>query len=1111
VNVPPAVRLAAVVTLLTLAGLARAEEKPSPALADFFEKEIRPLLVERCVNCHGGEKTRGGLTLTSRASLLEGGDHGPAAVPGDPDKSLLLQAVRQTGKLKMPPKEQLADAEVDKLARWVKLGLPWPDADKLGPATRPGQDYVITEEQRKFWSFQPVKPVPPPAVKDTTWPRCDIDRFLLAALEAKGLKPAPPADKRTLLRRATFDLTGLPPMPEEVDAFLKDESPGAFARVVDRLLASPAYGERWGRHWLDVARYTDSFDARILSGDGNTMDVPAAWRYRDWVVDAFNRDLPYDQFVIHQVAGDLLPSRDGGVNVEGTIATGLLAIGNWGGGDADKEKLLTDIADDQIDLVGRGFLGLTLACARCHDHKFDPIPTEDYYSLAGIFMSTHILENPGPKTNGPPMLRIPLETKEQMAKRTQHAARVAELEKLVQQTRDSQREAAARALLPQTERYLNAAWAYRQGGHGQSVGEFAAARKLDAEVLRRWLDYLGLGDYRLMTTPVSKVQGKEGLFGWKGAADNPSATINTTDKELAFLTIKMPPKTVAVHPGPSSGVAAAWRSPISGTVQVSGRVLDADGVCGDGIDFAVRLKQPGGVRELVTGSIPNGGAAKLSEGKGADSLASIEVKAGDVLLLVVLPKADYTCDTTVVELEVAEKDGKRTWSLTKDVVADPLEGGKGNPHSDGFGNREVWHFYDLADVKGAAVQAPPDSALAKWQAAAAKDDRAAVEKASAGVLQALASMDVLKGPDAALYKDLLSPRSPYWPSTGDDKALPAEARDQLAKLTAELDELKKNLASPPAFAHGVQEDGCPQSPQEGIHNVRVHVRGRYDRLGKEVPRRFPRILAGDDQTPIAEGSGRLQLAKWIASPDNPLTARVMVNRVWQHHFGEGLVRTPGNFGKLGQPPTHPELLDHLATLLVKSGWSLKALHREIMLSAAYQQSSSGDPQTQKADPDNLLVGRQNRQRLEAEAIRDSLLEVAGRLDRRLGGPASRDFELPRRTLYFMTVRSDRTSFRELFDAADPTAIIDKRVISTVAPQALWLMNHPFAGAQAKALAQRIVDGGGDDRAKVERLYLLLYGRPPREREVDIGMRLARQGWEGYCQVLLCANEFVYVD
>jgi hypothetical protein len=349
-----------------------------------------------------------------------------------------------------------------------------------------------------------------------------------------------------------------------------------------------------------------------------------------------------------------------------------------------------------------------------------------------------------------------------------------------------------------------------------------------------------------------------------------------------------------------------------------------------------------------------------------------------------------------------------------------------------------------------------------------------------------------------------------------------------AELRGELERLRKTVTAPLSYANGVQEGGCPKSPQAGIHDVHVHIRGRYDRLGPAVPRRFPTILAGEQQAPHLQGSGRMELARWIASPTNPLTARVVVNRIWQHHFGEGIVRTPGNFGKLGEPPSHPELLDYLAGLLIRSGWSIKSLHRTIMLSAVYQQSSAPDPETLRRDPDNRWFAQMNRRRLEAEELRDSLLATSGRLHLTMGGRATRDFQQPRRSLYLMTIRSDRSSFRELFDAADPTAITDKRMVSTVAPQALFLLNHPFVLEQAAALVKRLgLEAGNNTTNRLTRLYLLLFGRPPQRHEISVAMTFLNhasreivpaQGeadteaaWLQYCQALLCANEFVYVD
>jgi hypothetical protein len=347
----------------------------------------------------------------------------------------------------------------------------------------------------------------------------------------------------------------------------------------------------------------------------------------------------------------------------------------------------------------------------------------------------------------------------------------------------------------------------------------------------------------------------------------------------------------------------------------------------------------------------------------------------------------------------------------------------------------------------------------------------------------------------------------------------AAEKAQLGGLQAELAELKKHAPPLLPFTNGAQEGGVPDSPHAGIHDVRIHMRGSYSRLGESVPRRFPRIVAGDHQPPIREGSGRLQLARWLVTPDNPLTARVMVNRIWQHHFGQGIVRTPSNFGKQGERPTHPELLDYLAKRFVESGWSMKAMHRLIMLSAVYQQASEPLPGTRQADPDNRFFGRMNRQRLEAEAIRDNLLAVSGRLNSTMGGKATRDFNSLRRSLYHMTIRSDRSGFGPLFDMADSTAPVATRTVSTVAPQALFLLNHPFVLEQKTALAQRILQDtqANDDKTRIEKIYVLLYGRPPTEEELRIGLEfLARQrspkeAWGAYCEILLCANEFIYVD
>ncbi len=1132
--------------LLALAGNATVAADPfDPQAMEFFENQIRPLLIERCYKCHGDiDKPKGGLKLTSRAAVLVGGETGPAAVLGKPKDSLIVQAVEFRDALQMPPDAKLDDKQIELISKWVALGLPWPEAaEKPIPGSPPIVAYQITEEQRKFWSFQPVRAQPPPAVKNTAWPLSPIDRFILAPLQARGLSPAVAAEKRPLIRRATFDLTGLPPTPEEIDAFLADGSPDAFARVVDRLLASPAYGERWGRHWLDVVRYADSKDLRDI---GQPYDIVESYRYRDWVVAAFNSDLPYNQFVIDQIAGDLISAREPGtVNAEGIVATGMLTIGPWGPGDADTQKMYTDMVDDQINVVSRAMLGLTIGCARCHDHKFDPIPTADYYSLAGIFFSTQIAL---PQISAP-YNKVPLAPRSVIEQSNRQVARTGELEKQIKQFSNEQFCLLAQSFVGETSQYLLSAWDYRhrtQDKAAQTPQQFSGERHLRGDALLQWLDYLGLqsGESRLMAHPV-RDEGAAGVHGWKGDASPPLLLVNTNDHPVNVPGM-MPPHSVAVHPGPAAGVAIAWRSPMAGTVRITGKVVDAHAACGNGVDWTIEHRAPRLTAGLASGSIANGGGQPISEGQNADRLSSIAVQPGDLLQLIVLPKGEYSCDLTTVEFQIAEQEReKRIWDVTRDIVPDVLDGGHGNPHRDRFGNSETWQFLDLDPSHSPRrADSGPNSAWAGWFQAATNVDagsaaRSDLERIASEVQNALnetarqpAPPKPAEGqqaqpatPIVRLYQELVSDQGPFRVKNRDEKLLPAEAREKLQTMSAELDTLKKNVPPPIPYAMAATDGGVPGTKYAGFNDAAIHIRGRYDRLGEVVPRRFPRILAGDRQPPIKQGSGRLQLAQWIAQPDNPLTARVMVNRIWQHHFGEGIVRTPGNYGKLGQPPTHPELLDYLAHAFVESGWSVKALHRLIMLSATYRQSSRAMSETQKADPGNLLFGRMSMRRLEAEAIRDSLLFISGKLDRTLGGRPTRDLASPRRTMYLMTVRSDKAGFPFLFDMPDPENIVDQRTISTVAPQALFLLNNPFALAQIPSIVERAFTTGGEtDSARIVRGYQWLYGRPATPEEIELGMQFlnaARQkaggdapgtaAWEEYCQALLCANEFIYVE
>jgi hypothetical protein len=762
-------------------GVTRAAEPPrlDPAAADFFEAKIRPVLAANCWECHGSAKQKSGLRLDSREAILKGGETGPAVVVGKPGASLLVEAIGSDGSIQMPPRKRLTKPEIAALSEWVKQGAPWPeprpDLSVRKPLPSSSSRSSITAKDRDFWSFRPVQDASLPAVQDAAWSQSGVDRFVLAKLEASGLRPALPADRRTLLRRVTFDLIGLPPTPEEVESFLRDDSPDAFEKVVDRLLSSPHYGERWGRHWLDIARYGEdqahSFQPRLY---------PHGYRYRDWLIQALNSDMPYDRFLIEQIAGDLLDEPD---RQERLAALGFFALGPVYYGDSKQ----FDQYADRIDTLTRGVLGLTVACARCHDHKYDPIPTTDYYAMAGVFASSEYFEAP--------------------------------------------------------------------------------------------------------SAPKEQVE----------AYDKAQAKIRKKTQEV-----------------------------------------------------------------------------------------------------------------------------------------------------NGFLKSEA---------------------------------------------------DRLK---------LKVPRNQV------EKSLPAESRHKLAGLRKELEQLKK--AQPPKYPviHTLVEGKSPT-------NMRVLIRGNPETPGDEVPHRFLSVLGGEEH-PFSHGSGRRELAQDIASPANPLTSRVLVNRVWQHHFGRGLVGTASNFGALGERPTHPELLDWLASRFVRGGWSLKRLHREIVLSATYRQSSRFDARAHEIDPSNTLIWRMNRRRLEVEAWRDAMLAVSGQLDLALGGPSTA-LDVAgnrRRTCYAEISRHDLAPLLRLFDFPDPNITSGRRTETTVPLQQLFVLNSEFVIEAARALAGRFnstAPQDQDDSELICRAYLRLYSRQPSPREIALGLSFLKAGgsasdlsrWQQYAQALLASNEFSYVD
>src|SRR5215813_172119 len=740
------------VLLWTLAlGLASAQnsevKKPSPQAVEFFESRIRPLFVKNCFACHTGARS-GGLRLDSRESILQGGDSGAAIVPGDPENSLLIQAVRQThARLKMPPPGKLPAEEIANLEAWVKGGAVWGDTTPPVAAGK-SAEYVITPRQRAFWAFQPVRKPEIPGVKDTAWPANAIDHFILSKLEQKGIRPVAAAEKSVLLRRVTFDLTGLPPTPQELDAFLSDSSPKAFEKAVDRLLASPRYGERWGRLWLDLARYADG---KL----GASKDAPYlnAFRYRDWVIQAFNEDMPYDKFVKAQLAADLMPAGEREKLLPGL---GFQSLG--------------DGADDEVDVTTRSFLALTVGCARCHDHKYDPIPTRDYYSLLGVFKSSQNEE-------------FPLAPQAEVDAYKKHEKKIAALQEQIDDFIQKQSAELGQMLVRKTSRYMQAAWKVQNGN--ESCAAAATESKLDPEILDRWVQFL-------------KDPNKDHAY-LKPWYELTSRKEKATAEEVAKQADKF--QTLAIS------------------------FFDDKSAIDD--------------RNYV----------KLGGAKGA--------------------KDERTRQYTNLESVPIEK-----YYLWRDLASEPyMRNGQIFPGG-------VYYY----------------------------------------------------GFTSALKKDFET-RGGQMPEPKDiDRFLPGEWKDRLDSMRAELAELKRTLPPEYPFLHTLRDRDKPQ-------NTRVAIRGNPDDLGEDAPRQFLQILSNGERTPFSKGSGRLELADAIADPKNPLTARVMVNRVWHWHFGRGLVASPSNFGLLGEPPTHPELLDYLAARFVESGWSVKAMHRLIMLSQAYRMSS----------------------------------------------------------------------------------------------------------------------------------------------------------------------------
>lgn len=1080
---------------------------------EFFESKVRPLLAAQCFECHssGAAKVKGGLKLDSRAALAAGGASGAVVVAGDPEASALVEAVRYSGAVQMPPKAKLDAASIRVLEEWVERGAYFPEsADELASAD-------AAAPRPAPWSFAPLGEPEPPAVRDAAWCRNALDRFVLAALEARGLEPAPEADRRTLLRRLSFDLIGLPPSSEELASFERDTRPDAWERQIERLLASPHFGERWGRMWLDLARYADS------NGLDENLAMSNAWRYRDWVVRALNADLPYDQFLTLQLAGDLLPEPEDEAQWRDQLtATGFLVLGPKMLAEQDKEKLVHDVVDEQMDVAFRTFQGLTLGCARCHDHKFDPLTQRDYFALAGIFQSTATLGDLGFVSRWSE--RELAHTREVEARRAQLAARdaaKAELERIRRVADES----------------VTRGWSASLAAHllaGQAAlkrvtvveAEDAARGNLLAD-----RETYGAPDVVVARTSQAGMQFAE-FEVTLARAGRVALEVRMAAEESRPMRLVLNGATAAE--GVLEGTTGSWKPEGQRWFRVATLELHA------GLNL-VRLERDGAVPHLDTLVF-----APLADGREdiawtddgdpwtsevtvdsvrgfACALASAARRSDGVLALwarcAELPEASFVERAAAVfgELRAQRGAGALEWNAHVARLLDGLP-----PLS-------------LRELAG------------RYQVLVASADQALLERRRANA-------EAAKLDDAALEALRLfvhGPASPFRLGVGDfERSYAAEHRALVSAARAELQRCEAELR--PEF-----ERALAVRDAERVVDAQLQRRGNHvDKVGEPIPRGALELFSEMLSPPaIAEHeSGRLQLARWMLAPENPLTARVAVNRLWQGHFGRGLVASSSNFGNRGDPPTHPELLDWLARELRSSGWSMKALHRLICQSATYRMASDAAPRILEADPENLWLSRHGRRRIEAEVLRDTLLALSNQLDRTLGGTLlatenggyvtndqSNDaarYDAPRRSLYLPIIRNAMLDLFSTFDYPDASMTVEQRPQTTSASQALYLMNSPLV-VQASRVTVDPLMAIADERERLDALYHHVVRRAPTDDQrsralrfvsgaprfaqpplgADVGRsdepaeasNAARERWRALAQVLLISNDVLYVD
>ena len=1125
--------------------LAADREALAAEQAELFESRIRPLLHQHCGSCHGRtEDNEGGLDLRSQAGLLKGGQRGPAVVPGDPDASLLIGAVRRVaerGELQMPPEEKLSAKQVADLEAWVRAGAIWPATKATAGNGAAGE----------LWSLRPVKAEVPPGVGNEGWCRTSIDRFVLSRLEQEHLTPAPAADRHTWLRRVTFDLTGLPPTPAEVAAFVADEDPQAEARVVDRLLASPAYGERWARHWLDLVRYAET------NGYEYNRPKAGAFHYRDYCIDAFRQDLPFDVFVREHLAGDLMPPR---VSADGARVWSAVGTAFWWFQEiqdivTDWPKAQAEEAENQLDVFGKAFLGLTVGCARCHDHKFDPILTADYYSLAGTLFGTTNVER---SIDGPQ--RVAELATLQAALAENERAQQALLSKARVSAAAHARRAAAAA---QVGAYLLAArelLASETNADTALIQKVAAAHRLDAERLERWRQYL-----------AGALARRDRLFRvWMRLARTSPDVFSFREQSLAQQIARG--RALAARRQLRAQVLGDFESADFGSWQAQGTAFGAGpqrsrpaGAFGyEGRGFADsyrgsnawtgRLVSP---RFRITHPWQQVGVLIAGGAHPSSTYVRLGVHSQ------VLPQADSFSMTGDNSHEFVFKTMPAAPPLVgRDCFLEVVDEERGEWGHIRVDQAVIFEKPPADEIEADDAAYRGDNGLVaalleRASAAGPTDLAAGYEQLVVGVVEAckraidgaadkpeLAALPLADLWDAA-FTDADQRQLADWVwgghelllSNAEVEALLDETdRATLNELRARQTELEATITSSTlalTSAEGTAADTC------------IQKRGDPHSTGPLVPRGFIEVLRPAGTPPVSAGSGRLELAAWVASEHNPLTARVWVNRVWQHHFGAGLVLTPDNFGQQGARPSHPELLDYLASWFVQSGWSVKALHRELLLSGTYRQSAALSSAGRERDPDNRWLHHVPVRRLEAECVRDALLAVSGRLEPRGAGPS--DPVLPaqaipsdgaavtdgplsnrHRTIYLEVRRGSIPRLLTLFDFPQPDNCVGRRLTSVVPLQNLNLMNDPFVVEQARAWGQQLAADTQPPPQRIEQMFVQAFGRPAlaEEREAAEAFlvrqaqartaagvaeaEIAVRGWTDLAHLLFSLPEFVFV-